>query len=1185
MTSPARQFDLGDRYLLLDGTVFMTGLQALVRLPVDVARLDRRSGRTTAGYVTGYQGSPLAGYDLEMSRWSSVLSDHDVLVRPCLNEELAANGVMGTQHATASPRRVNDGVVGYWYGKAPGLDRATDALRHGNLGGAHPQGGALVIVGDDVVAKSSTVPSSSELALADLGMPVLSPSDAQDVLDLGIHGVLMSRFSGLWSALKIATNVADGGTVVHVSPERIVPVFPDNQVDGIPYVHEVSAHFLQPRLGPLERSLVHQRAILARRYAVANGLNRRLGAGLGARFGIITAGTAYLETRQALLDLGLADEDLDRLGIAILKLGMVHPLDPDQIRSFADGLDEILVIEEKRSFIEAGVKEILYGQVGAPVVSGKRAPDGTSLLRADADLPAGLIAEALRSRLGQYLDLPKRPAPVSTPRTNLPLLQRTPYFCSGCPHNRSTRNPDSTLVGGGIGCHTMVINLPTERIGNLIGFSQMGGEGAMWAGMEPFVTDDHLVQNLGDGTFHHSGSLAIRAAVAAGSNMTFRLLYNSVVAMTGGQEAVGVMAVPNLVQSLRAEGVRRIVITTDNPRKYREVDLPLDVDIYHRDQLDQIQAELVATPGVTVLINDEECATELRRRRKRGLAPASRHHVFINERVCEGCGDCGEKSNCLSVQPVMTEFGRKTRIHQASCNEDQSCLRGECPSFLTVVPAAKRRWRRSTSSKLPTVPDVEVDDLPPPASCIGTDVSVRITGIGGTGVVTVSQVLSTAGAMRGAFVQSLDQTGLAQKGGAVVSDLRFADRPIERSNRIGPGQVDLYLGCDLLVAAADANLEGAHPDRTHALVSTSQVPTGAMVVDPSVTFPEQDVVTERLNQRTRSATYVDARTLATDLFGDDQFANVLMVGMAVQLGLLPLDPQDVEAALTLNGVAVARNHQAFRRGRQYIADRSGLQAAIEGIHPPVPAPAADPRAKSITGIVATGDPDLADLVLRRVNDLIAYQGVSRATTYAQLVEQVRIAETAADPGSTRLSMAVATSWYKLLAYKDEYEVARLSIDPTLRNAIEDEFGPGATYSYLLQPPLLQALGLKRKLRLPRAMHPVLWLLARMKFLRGTPLDPFGLARVRRIERALIREYRQAIESALAVLQERRDDGTSDDRLVADDLMDQIVALAELPDLVRGYEHVKLRNVDRYRAALRETLAGLQANDRLARSVA
>ncbi|MBU6246004.1 MAG: indolepyruvate ferredoxin oxidoreductase family protein [Actinomycetales bacterium] len=1172
MTPPASQMTLSDRYLVQDGTIFLNGLQALVRLPLDVARFDRRAGRRTAGYVSGYEGSPLAGYDLELARCRPLMDEHDVLLRPCVNEELAATGVMGTQHACASERRTTDGVVGYWYGKAPGLDRATDALRHGNLGGAHPDGGVLVIVGDDGLAKSSTVPSSSEMALAELGMPVLSPADAQDVLDLGLHGVLLSRFSGLWASIKIATNVADGGRTVRVHPDRIVPVIPDNHVDGVPYVHRVSAHFLQPHLAPLERSLLHDRVELARRYAVANGLNRRHGS-TSARLGIITAGTSYLPTREALTVLGVDEQAMERTGIAILALGMISPLDPQQIRGFAEGLDEVIVVEEKRPFVEVQVKDILYGLPGAPRISGKRTPEGAPLLRAEADLTATLIAQALRQRLAAYADLPADPAAAQAPSRSLrgmslPLLQRIPYFCSGCPHNRSTRNPDTVLVGAGIGCHTMVVNLPASRTGSLIGFSQMGGEGAMWAGMEPFVADEHLVQNLGDGTFHHSGSLAIRAAVAAGSNITFRLLYNSVVAMTGGQRAVGVMSVPNLVQSLRAEGVRRIVITTDDPRRYRDADLPLDVDVVHRDRLDAIQAELVATPGVTVLINDQECATELRRRRKRGLAREAGRHAYINERVCEGCGDCGDKSNCLSVQPVMTEYGRKTRIHQASCNADETCLSGDCPSFITVVPAHKR-GRRTRARTTVIVPDLEASAIPSPPRPATSDVSMRITGIGGTGVVTVSQVLATAASIGGLFVQSLDQTGLAQKGGAVVSDLRFSAEPVDRANCLGPGQADVYLACDLLVAATDANLEAASPDRTHAIISTTQVPTGAMVADPSVHFPEIDQVLGRLSARMRSERHVDARALALDLFADDHFANVLLVGMAVQSGLLPLDPANVEQALTLNGVAVERNHQAFRRGRQLVADPDALSAAIAAARPAPAQPAIDPRAARLADLALAGSPAdasaLHDLVLRRASDLIAYQGALYAKEYAQFIGRVRAAEAAVDPGSDRLTMAVAQYLHKLMAYKDEYEVARLSVDPALRASIEAEFGSGASYGFMLQPPILRAMGLRRKIRLSRRLTPALHLLARLRFTRGTPLDIFGLARVRRTERALIGEYRAALESALQDLR-------------VDDL-DQVVALAELPDMVRGYEDIKLRNVERYRAAVSAALTELTAADR------
>jgi indolepyruvate ferredoxin oxidoreductase len=1159
------QFTMSDRYLIENGTIFLNGLQAMVRLPLEVARRDRRSGRQTASLVTGYEGSPLAGYDLELARWQGLLTDQQILFRPALNEELAANAVMGSQLASASSNRTNDGVVGYWYGKAPGRDRATDALRHGNLGGAHPDGGALVFVGDDSVAKSSTVPSSSEMALAELGLPVLSPSNPQDVLDLGVHGVEMSRFSGLWVGMKIATNVADGGSTTIVGADRIAPVRPDDHIDGKPYVHQVSAQFLQPALTRLEHSLLNERLELARRYAVAGGLNPVTGAGVGARVGIIVSGMSYLDLKQALGELGIDDGDLERLGIRILKLGMVYPLDRGQIRSFAEGLSEIVVVEEKRSFIEAGVKEILYGQPGAPAVSGKVTPEDEPLLRADADLTPEIIATALRRRLSLHMELPvvaeatiATRSPLPSP---LPLLARTAYFCSGCPHSRSTRTPEASLVGGGIGCHTMVISMPRSRTGTLIGFAQMGGEGASWIGMEPFVTDEHLIQNLGDGTFHHSGSLAIRAAVAAGSHITYRLLYNSAVAMTGGQTPVGVMTVPRIIQALQAEGVQRIAITTEDPSRYRRVPLPRGVRVYHRDDAEKVQRELTQVPGVTVLIHDQECATELRRKRKRGLLPEPPERAYINQRVCEGCGDCGQRSNCLSVQPVATEYGRKTRIHQSSCNKDYSCLQGDCPSFISVVPAPSAK-----AAPRPVVPGISGAVLPLPLP--GTernDFNLRLTGIGGTGVVTTSQIIATAAFLSGRFVQSLDQTGLSQKGGAVVSDVRICATPIEQANKVGAGQADLYLGCDLLVAAQPANLSVASPMRTIAIVSTSQTPTGSMVTDPSIAFPDSIDTEHRISAVTRAeaSTYVDARQLALDLFDDDHYANILLVGIAVQSGALPLDPSLLERAITLNGVAVEQNIQAFRRGRQLVADPEAVHEAITSIQEPALLPAVHPKAPDIAAAVkASPDSELAMLVLARTNDLIAYQNPAYATRYAALVEQVRSAEAAIDPQSTRLAQAVAQYLHKVMAFKDEYEVARLSVDPLLAADLQAEFGPGYRISYQLQPPILRAFGLKRKISVSGAFQPMFELLYAMRWLRRTPLDPFRYARVRRAERRLVREYRSTIDAVLSGLT-----GAN---------LDSAIAIAALPDMIRGYEDIKLESLQRYQVARTDLLAEFTA---------
>jgi indolepyruvate ferredoxin oxidoreductase len=1151
-------YSLSDRYERGEGRIYLSGLQALVRLPVDQRRHDQRHGRTTAAFVSGYEGSPFAGYDLELARQRKLLEQHQVVFKPGLNEELAVNAVQGSQLSSLAGDAQYEGVAGYWYGKAPGLDRASDALRHANLGGASPAGGALALVGDDAVAKSSTVPSGSEIAMAELGLPVLVPSDPQDILDLGVHGIQMSRFSGLWVGMKVATNVADGSASAVVDPGRIQVVVPDNRVDGKPYVHTVSARFLQPTLAQLEHSLLHQRLELARRYALANGLNRIAGR-VGDRIGIVAAGGTYLDVRQALDMLGLPPEAAAERGIRILKLGMVFPLVPETIEQFAEGLDEIIVVEEKRSFVESGIKDLLYGRPGAPAVTGKRDVDGTPLLRPDGDLGAELIARALATRLSARMSVPSvtewvadRATPAPPRRRALSLVPRTPFFCSGCPHNRSTEVPEGSLVGAGIGCSGIALLLPASRVGNVIGISQMGGEGAAWIGMSPFVETGHMFQNLGDGTFHHSGSLAVRAAVAAGVNITFKLLYNSAVAMTGGQQAVGNMSVPEITRMLTAEGVRRIVVTTEDPARYRGVRLAPGVQVRHRDELVATQEELAGTPGVTVLIHDQECATELRRKRKRGKAAEPEFRAYINERVCEGCGDCGRASNCLSVQPVQTEFGRKTQIHQASCNKDFSCLDGDCPSFLTVVPAGGR-------SAKATAEPIGSAALPEPAPAVDPDrFSLRITGIGGTGVITIAQVVSTAAITAGRQVRALDQTGLAQKGGAVVSDIKVTAEARELSNKLGRGECDLYLGCDVLVAATEDNLAVTDPGRTVAVVSSSEVPTGSMVADTSVAFPSAEDTLGRIADRTRpgAGRFVDAREATRALFDDDQYANMFLVGVAYQLGALPIPAEHIEAAIRLNGVAVEANEQAFRRGRQLVSDPAAFQAAIARLRgAPIGPDAGSDGA----------DDDLATLVRRRVAELTAYQNRAYARAYAEFVERVRAREAAVAPGSTELAEAVARYLYKFMAYKDEYEVARLSLDPALTEDIERRFGAGARYSYRLHPPVLRALGMQKKISLGPWFRSGFAVLYSLRRLRGTPLDLFGYARVRRTERALVGEYRQLIGGLLAEL-------TADNHA-------EIVEIAALPDMVRGYEEIKLANVATYRAALAERLADVNGRDR------
>ncbi len=1175
-----RDFRLADRYTAADGTIVLSGLQALVRLPLDQRRVDARAGHDSAILICGYEGSPLGGYDKELLRQQALLDAARVVFRPAVNEELAASAVLGSQLVATLASRTVAGVTGIWYGKAPGLDRATDALRHGNLGGASPTGGVLALVGDDATAKSSTVPSSSEVAIAEIGMPVLSPADPQDILRLGLHGIALARYCGLWTGIKLATNVVDGLATAQPIDALFTPVLPDTTVGGRPFVHQVTAHFLQPHLDRLEETLAVQRPELARRYARANALNTITG-DPRARVGIVAAGLTCRDVQEALGQLGITPNDLPHSGIRLLKLGMVSPLDPTEIHDFAAGLTELIVVEEKRAFVETAIKAILYGRAAAPAVAGKTTPEGRPFLRAHGDLPPHLIAATLAPRLAaagigrarDWLDHDTDHNAGLGPRTpereQLPLtpVRRIPYFCSGCPHNRSTRTPAGSLVAAGIGCHTLVVFMDKQRVGDVIGFTQMGGEGAAWIGVQPFVTDTHLVQNLGDGTYHHSGSLAVRASVAAGSNVTYRILYNGAVAMTGGQDIIGGMPVPALAAELLAEGVAHVVVTTDDVRHYRGLDLPAGVIVRSRDELEDVLTELAAIPGVTAVIHAQECATELRRKRKRGLAPAPEMLAFINERVCEGCGDCGAKSNCLSVQPVETDYGRKTAIHQASCNRDYSCLDGDCPSFLTITPGTSPGRPRPSQTPPPRAPEspagrapeLTAADLPEPALAPRDRiVDVRLMGIGGTGIVTTAQVLSVAATTAGLHVRGLDQLGLSQKGGAVVSDVRLSAEPFDGTNKLEPASCDLYLGADLLVAADPKNLLVTDPARTRAVVSTTKTPTGTMVADPEATYPATGPLTEAIAASARpDSVFVDARAVTEGLFGSDQLANTFLLGVAAQFGTLPVAPHHIEDALDQNGVAVAANLQAFRWGRRYAADPDAVLAVASPATPPArPVRPGVRRLATAEGLPTTGV--LGDLLLRRADDLVDYQDRAYAQRYLHHLGQVHTREQAALPGREPvLTTTVARYLYKLMAYKDEYEVARLSIDPALKATVRERFGADAAYAFRLHPPMLRALGRSDKLALPeRVATPALRGLYALRRLRGSALDPFGHTRVRAVERELVDEYLRAIVRACADLSPAT--------------IDRAVALAALPDQVRGYEEIKLASVARYRALLHAT---------------
>ncbi|MGH7319916.1 MAG: indolepyruvate ferredoxin oxidoreductase family protein [Candidatus Rokuibacteriota bacterium] len=1142
-------FSLDAKYRQEEGRIFLSGIQALVRLPLDQHRADRRRGLDTAMLISGYRGSPLGGFDVTLERNAALLSEHQVVFISGVNEDLGATTVFGSQLTHLFPKPRYDGVLGMWYGKSPGVDRSGDIFKHANFAGVGRYGGVLALAGDDPQAKSSTLPTHSEVAFYDALFPVLFPGSIQDVLDFGRLGFELSRYSGLWVGFKIVTDVADAVGTAEVGPDRVVIADAGFVYGGRPWESRQPAMLLPPFTLDVEREIHYGRLEAASAFAAANRLNRVAVATGEAWLGIAAAGKTYFDLRQALSDFGLDDDGLRRYGIRLLKIGMLFPMEPGIVREFAHGLEELLVIEEKRGFIELFIRDVLYLQTARPRVVGKRDEAGRVLVPVDGELDADSIARIVAGRLGRRVSLDairarvallealrERPAPVT--------LARPPYFCSGCPHNRSTVVPEGSTAAAGIGCHGLALNMDRH----VVGITQMGGEGAQWVGLAPFTEMPHLIQQLGDGTLFHSGSLAIRQAVAAGTSITYKILYNSAVAMTGGQDAAGAVPVPDLTRQLEAEGVRRILVLTDEPGKYpKDARWAAGVEVWHRDRLDEAQRRLREVPGVTALIYDQRCAAEKRRLRKRGKLADPALRVVINEAVCEGCGDCGVKSNCLSVQPVETEFGRKTRIHQSSCTKDYSCLLGDCPSFVTVVPHGPRQPRRRLHW-------VEQPDLPEPTLRVRRAANLFLVGIGGTGVVTVNQILGTAALLDGKHVTGLDQTGLSQKGGPVVSHLRIADDAREVAGKVGAGEADAYLGFDLLVATQPPHLARARPDTTIAVVSTSQVPTGAMVASPHVHFPEASDLRAAIDRVTRKDenVYLDAVELAEAHFADHMAANMIVVGAAYQAGAIPIRATAIEEAIALNGAAVEMNTSAFRTGRLLVLApesrtvKPHRAGAVEAGAEPTPEAQAATRA-FVDSVGATGE--LKRLLDVRVAELIAYQDVGYARQYAEFVGCVAAAERGAVPGDTRLSEAVARYLFKLMAYKDEYEVARLHLKAQLARSLPDEFGGPVRVQYHLHPPVLRALGWQHKIKVGQWFDGVFRLLVRARRLRGTAFDPFGHTEMRRAERALIGQYRRLVEAVLAGL--------------SPDSYERAVKVAQLPDVVRGYEGIKLRNLQRF----------------------
>jgi len=1131
-------FSLSDKYNLDEPWQILTGTQAIVRLALMQQVRDRQAGLNTAGYVTGYRGSPIAGLEGAFQRARSILEKHNIVFHPGLNEDLAATALWGTQQAELRGEGKYDGVFGIWYGKGPGVDRSGDVFRHANHAGTSKHGGVLALLGDDHTCESSTSAHQSEFAMVDYMIPVLNPAGVQEILDYGLLGFALSRYAGVWVALKCVKDNIESTATVDGRIDRVAVQIPSEDEfrmppDGLNIRLNDHPLIKEARLHDFKRP-----AMLA--FARANKLDRIItSGGPSARLGIITTGKSYLDVRQALDELGIDEVKANELGIRLYKVGMVWPLEPRGVAAFAQGLETIMVVEEKRSLIETQVKEQLFDTPNRPRVIGKKDENEQWLFPAKGALEPTDIAVAIGERLirqnvgGEAIKA--KVAELKQLKGNRPvepeIFLRTPYFCPGCPHNSSTVVPEGMRAYAGIGCHYMVqwMDRSTE------GFTQMGGEGANWIGEAPFSKRKHVFQNLGDGTYIHSGSLAIRAALAAGVNVTFKILYNDAVAMTGGQKLDGSITVPQIAAQLLAEGVRRVEVVTDEPHKYTgALSLPAGVSVHHRRDLMAVQKSLAETEGVTALIYDQTCAAEKRRRRKRGEFPDPDKRVFINPEVCEGCGDCGRKSNCVAVVPLETRLGRKRAIDQSACNKDFSCTEGFCPSFVTLHGAKVKKLKgASGDSEL----DRLVAEMPDPKLPELNGVySMLVTGVGGTGVVTISAILGQAAHIEGKGFGGIDMTGLAQKGGAVACHMRVAPTPKDiHAIRVGVANADLILGGDLVVTASNKILETIRPDKTAVVVNTHEMITGDFTRNPSLVVPG-DRLLQSIADRVRKGSLhaIDAHEYAVKLFGDSIASNMFLLGYAYQLGYVPIGAAAIEEAIVLNGAAVEMNRAAFRLGRLTAHNKEAV----------------DRIAKPVDQHVREAE-TLDEVVDFRARHLVAYQDEELAARYRAKVAWIAAVEEDKAPGRSGLALAVARAYHKLLAYKDEYEVARLFTDGAFQRQLEEQFEGVRSIEFHLAPPILapffkdKTTGHPRKIRLGQWVLPVFRLLAKGKKLRGTKWDVFSYSAERKLERQMIADYERLLDEIAAGLNQSNH-GTA-------------VALAELPLEIKGFGHVKLAN--------------------------
>ncbi|TDV72582.1 indolepyruvate ferredoxin oxidoreductase family protein [Pseudomonas sp. LP_7_YM] len=1155
---------LEDKYVQLTGKVLLTGVQALVRLPLMQRQRDLANGLNTAGFISGYRGSPLGGFDQALWKARDHLKAHHTVFNPGVNEDLAATSVWGTQQVSLFEGATYDGVFGMWYGKGPGVDRCGDVFRHANAAGTSQFGGVLVVAGDDHGARSSSLPHQTEHIFKAVMIPVLAPSGVQEYLDYGLHGWAMSRYSGCWVAMKAVADTVESAAIVDLDPQRALPVIPDISLpEG-----GLNIRWPDPPLAQ-EKRLIEHKLYAALAYARANKLDRVVQDSPGARIGIITSGKSYLDVCQALKMLGIDDELAQQIGLRVYKVGMIWPLDAEGVRQFAEGLEEIIVVEEKRHLLEYQLKEELYNwrEDVRPRIVGKfddkgewSLPHTGWLLPAVGELTPAQIARALARRILRVHQsgplqvrlavLDAQLATCAAPAANL--MERVPHYCSGCPHNTSTKVPEGSRALAGIGCHYMAAWIyPQTQT-----FSQMGGEGVAWIGQAPFTQTRHVFANLGDGTYFHSGLLAIRASVAAKVAITYKILYNDAVAMTGGQPVDGTLSVSQISRQLAAEGVKRIVVVTDEPERYEAItDLAPDVPVYHREHMEEVQQQLREYADVSALIYDQTCAAEKRRRRKRGKFADPARRVVINESVCEGCGDCSSQSNCMSVVPVETEFGRKREIDQSSCNKDFTCLSGFCPSFVTVEGGKPRK---------PAALAHNAEDhweLPEPQPlALDQPYSILVTGVGGTGVVTIGALLGMAAFIEGKGVLNLDMAGMAQKGGAVWSHIRIAECQEQLyAPRIAEGEVDLLLGCDLVVSANAETLVKLRQGVTHAVINSEQSITSAFVRSFArqaesgdlLSHPDPVFRTGGMSQQISDAVgpeqalFIDASQMATALMGDSIATNTFMLGFAFQKGWLPVGEQSLMQAIELNGTAVEFNRTAFLWGRRAAVDKPRLESRL--------------KALKVQGTDRQLAETLEQRIERRVVYLTAYQNAAYASRYLEQVERFMKAETALAGQPGALTEAVARYYFKVLAIKDEYEVARLYSNGDFLKKVEAGFEGEYSLRFHLAPPLLHkavAGVAPRKSSYGPWMLKGFKVLMGLRFLRNTWLDPFGRTHERKVELQWLADYEAVLYELLS-------------RLNADNLA-LAVALAELPDAVRGYGPVR----ERFLSHARQRLAGL-----------